>query len=113
MCYLIDGIFENMPKAQAKDFPVNFIKTLPVGVDLDPLKHKFLYWLLMDKDYGVIRFAVEEADVRKAIEGMAKLHERAIAGDMPPSDEWAARAEEAAWAAQGQANKLIALLGEA
>jgi hypothetical protein len=137
MAYLIDGIFEGLPEEQAKEFPVRFIEALPVGVDLEPVKHHFLYWLLADPEYGVIRFCMEEQEVKAAVEQVANLHKQALTTDPPTPAAWdaaraaawaaawaAARAaawaaaRDAAWAAardaawDAQANKLIELLGK-
>ena len=45
LAYLEDTIFEGLPDAKSQEWPVRFLSAIPVGVDLEPIKSKFLYWL--------------------------------------------------------------------
>lgn len=74
---------------------------------LSPLAtHRFMHWLLVDPEQGVVRFATDAE--RPAIEAVAALHVRAINGDVVLGKEWAA-AWDAAWDAQlAKLNEIIA-----
>jgi hypothetical protein len=69
---LQDRIFEGMSNDKAKDFPVQFIENTPIGVDLNNVWRKFLSWLLIDEQEGVIRHAKTEA-VRVSILNVGNL----------------------------------------
>jgi hypothetical protein len=43
---LQDRIFEGLPNKLSKEFPLNFITAVPVGVDLSRVGWKFLHWLI-------------------------------------------------------------------
>jgi len=97
LAYLEEGIFEKSTREYSKTWPLRFLEAIPVGADLSLVVNHFLTWLLIDKDYGVIRFAQTEKE-KKAIQNTATLHQRVIDGDRPNPEEWAA-ARDAAWAA--------------
>ena len=68
---LEDTIFEGLPNEEAKEFPIRFLEAIPVGVDLDPVWRKFMIWLLVDENEGVIRHA-KTAKTKKAIRDVAQ-----------------------------------------
>jgi hypothetical protein len=43
---LEDRLFEGLPNAHAKEFPLLFLRSIPVGVDLDKIKSSFLIVVL-------------------------------------------------------------------
>jgi hypothetical protein len=86
---LEDHIFEELSQIEAKEFPSAFLKAIPVAADLSLVCYKFVLWLLIDPQHGVITFTTSER-LLNATEWVAKLYERAIAGAMPPLDEWRA-----------------------
>ena len=43
-----DRIFENLPSEEAPDFAVNFLKSIPVGADLQFVAPSFVAWLMQD-----------------------------------------------------------------
>ena len=96
---LEDGIFENLPNGRAKEWPIQFIEAIPVGADLSQVGAQFLHWLLVDPEDGVIKFVDEQGKV--AIQAVADLYVRQIAGETISSEDWdaAARAAYAAYAA--------------
>lgn len=53
---LEDGIFEALPDKEAKNWPIEFIEAIPVGVDLSKVWSKFAVFLLTDKKFGVINY---------------------------------------------------------
>lgn len=85
---LTDDIADALPTGD--DFRLRVAEAIPVGADLEPVRLKFLHWLLTDflgRDWPT--------DVNAALDGMAGLFARAIAGDEPTEAEW----DGAAWAA--------------
>jgi len=52
IAYLQDRIFENLPLAEAKEFPLAFLQAIPVGTDLSMVIPNFIIWLLSDPEYG-------------------------------------------------------------
>jgi hypothetical protein len=54
LAHLQDAIFEGLPRAEAKAFPLQFLEAIPVGVDLEPVYHQLailrLSTLLVDLD---------------------------------------------------------------
>lgn len=52
---LEDGMFETLPVAEAKEWPVSFLEAIPVGADLSMVWPRFAVWLLGDKEKAVIR----------------------------------------------------------
>ena len=76
---LEDGIFERLSAAEAKGFPVSFLKAIPVGADLSMVVNRWLYWQLVDKENGVIRYAHKDGKI--AIERVATLLSRKIEGE--------------------------------
>ena len=83
-------------------FPLQFLEAIPVGADLSGVIPKFLPWLLVDPDCGVINYADEQG--KSSVQQVADLYSRRIAGDEPSEAEWeaaayAAYAADAAYAA--------------
>lgn len=102
LAYLEDGIFENLPNGQAKEFPERFLAAIKPGADLSHVVNHFLIWLLVDEVSGVIRFAKTEAE-KSAIANVAALHQQVIDGNPPRAAAWDA-------AYTSFADKLIELL---
>ena len=99
---LEDGIFEGLAKSDAMDWPEMFLGAIPVGADLALVWPRFAHWLLVDDEHGVIQYAGSHERARSAIQGVADLFARLIAGDQPTTEEWgAARAAAGApeWSA--------------
>ena len=109
LAHLQDWMFEHLPSEEAKDFPVDFLESIPVGADLKPVLNRFLHWLLVDPEDGIVQHAQDEGAerVKEAILAVAALHSRVIKGEEVPNVQWdAARAAArdagpyaAAWAA--------------
>lgn len=81
LAHLEDAIFEGLPNAAAKEWPMRFMRAVPVGRDLGRVQWFFLSWLLTDRAVGT-------------------LCARAAGGDMPTVDEWLA-AGLLSWGAAG------------
>src|SRR3990167_8362331 len=83
LAMLEDRIFEGLPNGDAKEFPEQFLKAIPVGADVQPVRDKFLYWLLMDKKHGVVNNCGSDERVKKAVVDVGALLFRAIKSDEP------------------------------
>ncbi len=93
---LCDFYFEKLPAKKANDFAVNWVKAVPVGADLEPLRHRLGIWrceqsLARLKD-NKEPYAVE---CRNAIQLVIAYHDAALNGDKSA----ARSAESAAWSA--------------
>jgi len=109
LAYLEDHLFENTPTDYYKTFPLAFLEAIPVGANLSRVTPRFLVWLLLDEQDGVIRFADEQG--RKVISLVAGLYQRSIDGGEVADSEWdAARvaASDAARAAARDAARVAA-----
>ena len=84
---LEDGIFEQLPDDLAMTWPQRFLEAAPVGADLSKVGDKFLHWLLVDPQDGVIKFAKTDR-TEKAIQDVADLYVKKIAGEVVEADEW-------------------------
>lgn len=126
IAHLEDTLFERLDNGTAQAWPARFLKAIKPGADLSLVTARFMHWLLVDPTDGVIRFAGDCADVKAAIEQVAGLHARLIAGGSVTDSEWNAAAgaawaaAEAGWTAaaaaesyERMADKLIELLEEA
>lgn len=109
---LEDTIFEGLPEKEAVKWPVRFAKAVPVGIDLDPLKWKFLSFVLKENIARVLALDITD-DLKKqvvdSIRGVLGLHEEAI-----KTGKWNASAAESAWSATyvRYADELVRLLEE-
>ena len=119
LAFLEDGFFENLSVEEARAWPEAFLDAIPVGADLELVWPKFAHWMLVDPELGVIEFATTPA-TKKAVEDVAALYARWIAGDKPAEDEWLkaeASAASADWAARekhysAMSQRLIVILKE-
>lgn len=89
LAYLEDGIFEALPRADARAWPLRFVRAIPEGADLTLVWPRFAVWLLADAEEGLARHA-RTGRQRSAIEAVAALYARIIAGEQPSNDEWTA-----------------------
>ena len=102
LVYLNERIFESLPARQAQIWPERFLSAIPVGADLDGVGDQFILWLLTDDGYNVGRFSEESG--KRAIDQVASLYRRKIAGDTILTQEWEA-ARAAAEAAADSATR--------
>lgn len=115
LAHLEDRLFEGMFRGNpvtAKAWPERFLSAPQPGADLSRVWPKFMHWMLIDFEHGVIQFAKTERS-KKPIGDVAALYLRWVNGDKPAAKEWAADA--AADAAQCKhfcimADKLIELM---
>lgn len=71
--YLEGRLFELSTKADAKKWPAQFLRAIPVGADLSDVWSKWVQWMLVSADFGVVRYARTEAE-RGVIEGVAEMY---------------------------------------
>jgi hypothetical protein len=82
--YLQDLLFEHLPIDRARTFPERFLEAIPVGADLYPAFWKFMLYLLLDDENGLITF---EKNI-DALRQIAVFYERAVDGEEIPMDEY-------------------------
>jgi hypothetical protein len=92
IAYLSDRFFENLE--DYKTWTVRLFSSIKEGSDTTNAYHRFMHWMLMDSEHGVVRI-----NDTKEIRTVGKLFERAAAGDVPTVTEW----REAAYAANNAA----------
>ena len=89
---LEDGIFEGLPVSEAKKWPGEFLKAVPVGATLEPVKWQFCAFILKRNIDRVLALDIAD-DLKKqvvdAIRSVLAVHENAI-----KTGEWAARSAE-------------------
>lgn len=74
---LKDRVFEGMNNVDAKEFPLKFLFSIPVGANLNDVYKKFLIWLLTDEEEGVIKYA--KADLtKKSIQDVSNLIQKSL-----------------------------------
>ena len=91
-CHVTEKLFEKLPDGEYQKFPLKSIQILPVGFDINKIKSKFHYALLMDKKFGQINFCNGNKEVEDAIKQCAELFKV----DFDKIDESAAESAESA-----------------
>jgi hypothetical protein len=84
---LRDTIFEGLPNARAKDFPLACSMATPVGVNLDRVWMQVMIWLLVDGEYGILQYA-ETDNLKKSIQEVAQAYIDTLAGNEVPAARW-------------------------
>lgn len=117
LAHLEDSIFEDLPEDKAKQWPLRFAEAIQPGADLSMVIPELMVWLMEDLE----KHTKPRSDQRKALQLVANLYKRRIAGREVTDDEfamaaaWATRAAEAAaWAAEAaEATRAAAEAAEA
>jgi hypothetical protein len=107
---LSDTLFEGLPDGKNSQFAVDFLETIPVGVDLTPVKWKFCAFLLKKNIERVLVLDISDElkkQVINAIQGVLVLHETATKTGIWDASA-AASAASAAWSAAKSAAKSVA-----
>lgn len=97
LAHLADDIHEGLEPEQAREWPLRFAEAVPVGVDLEPVRHRFLAWLMTGNIGRVEALDLDEAlrrTVVAAIDGVRQLHLAAA-----QTGRWDESAAESAWSA--------------
>ena len=85
---LEDCIFEGLPVAAARTWPVRFLAAIPLGADLAMVWPRFALAMLTDPEHGVLRLTAEGSGPRVAVERVGALLARTVAGETVPREEW-------------------------
>jgi hypothetical protein len=115
IAYLGETIFENLPDAEAKLWPLAFADAIRPGADLSGVIPQFMSWLMLDDTYG-LAWQTKDAEIADLV---AEVGYRYSIGDTEGEeatdlanrlraardarDSMAAGAAWAAWAARGAA----------
>jgi hypothetical protein len=83
---LEDTIFEGLPNRTAKAFPLRFANAITPGTDLSLVGPRFIHWTLTDEGIGLQDNAFDDGKI--AIQGVAGLWARKIAGETVQQSEW-------------------------
>jgi len=90
---LEDKLFEGLDKEDAKTFAIDFLASIPIGVDLRPVKWKFRVFILNENIERVLSLKMDEDLKQKAVlllQGVLKLYEKAA--EIKQSNEGAVNA---------------------
>ncbi len=97
---LEDAIFENLPNGAALEWPERFLTAIPVGVDVEPVKHALairrIDWMISFLEAAL---GGQEADVIEMMRAVQRCHE---AEQMGTPCDWST-ARSAAWNAENLA----------
>jgi len=98
---LEDYLFENLPNKKAKEFPLKFIQSIPVGFEnWTKIYHKLCVYLLTD----IIKTEKDEKVIH-AVEDIVTLHAKAAKGEIESN---LSAARSAAWSAAWSAARSAA-----
>lgn len=91
---LEDTIFEGLPSEEAKKWPGQFLKAIPIGVNLEPVKWKISAFILSENITRVLSLDIAD-DLKKqvvdSVRAILNLHEEAIkTGEWNESASWSA-----------------------
>ncbi len=81
LAQLEDRIFEGLDNGDAKKFAVDFLISIPVGANLEPIKWKFCAFILKENIERVLNLTLDNKLKREVIEAIQKclaVHEDAI-----------------------------------
>lgn len=82
LAHIQDYLFEHLPIGDNSQFAVDFLEAIPVGVNLDPVKWKFCFFLMRENIERVLSFSCMPGMIREkslsAIRAVIALHEKAI-----------------------------------
>jgi len=86
---LEDVIFENLPNKNAQVWPIDFLSAIEPGSDLSMVWPKFALWLLIDPEFGVVKFAKTER-TRELINKGTAIYKEKINGENIGISRWTA-----------------------
>ena len=99
---LEDTLFEGLTNADAKQFAVDFLEAIPVGVALDRVKRQFHVFLLQENLDRVQSLPLPpdlKQQILAAIQQVLTLHEQSLASGVPVTESVWRDAESAVWRA--------------
>lgn len=90
-----DSIFENLPNEEAKEFPLQFLNAIPVGVNTDLAFKKFVLWNLADEKEGLLTVLKDEKQ-RVLVERVVGMYKDSYTREIK-QEEWQIFAEESSF----------------
>lgn len=81
LAWLEDSLFEGLPDVEAKFWPIRFAEAINVGADLEPVKWRFLSYLIRDNLDRVLGLDLPDdlrGPVAAAIRQVLAVHEAAV-----------------------------------
>jgi len=107
-----DTLFEGMSKDKSRTWPIDFLKAINIGSDLEAIKAPFILFAL--KDTLETFDSVKYPDVKKAVEAPIALWDRDDIGSADWQEAARSAADAAAWAAvyDRYADKVLSLVKE-
>jgi hypothetical protein len=94
-----DGLFEALSETDAKAFPLQFLEAIPVGADLSMVVSNLMLDILAHPEKGLLQLPRLTDRTKVAIEQVAELYRRRLAGNEPTLEEWYSSRRDAADAA--------------
>lgn len=105
-----DKIFESLPNDEAKKFPLEFLESIPVGVNLEKVGLNFSLWLVTDEKDGLLS-KITNAPSVEFLNKLAEILKKEIADTATEDDRKEFNAYAYAYAFASR-QKLIQLLKE-
>jgi hypothetical protein len=69
LAHLEDRLFEAVSEEYSRTFPLRFLEVIPVGVDVDRIKHKFLHFVVSDaKQFARAEFTYVHKTIDRVLE---------------------------------------------
>ena len=105
MARLYDCIFEGLPNDKAKVFAIKFLQSVPVGVDLNPIKWKFPCFVLKENIERVMSLTLDKKlkeQVVSSIRQCLSVHKSAIL-----NGAWNYSTRSLAWSAADSAAESV------
>jgi hypothetical protein len=93
LALLEDSLFEKLPNEEAKEFPLQFLNSMPVGVDTNIIFKKFILWNLVDEKEGLIYHIKGEKEI-SLLKKVADTYRRSFTEEISEK-KWKALADEA------------------
>ncbi len=90
IAYLSDAIFEGLDVPESALWTPQLFEAIQVGSDTQAIFHKFMHFILVDPEHGVIRF-----NDREEIKSVAELHLKAASGEEITNEQWGDAADVA------------------
>lgn len=90
LAYLQDRLFEKLPNEKSVQFAIDFLDSIPVGVNLNPVKWKFCAFILKDNIDRILNLGHISDEIQKRVVEVTQralsLHEEIInTGDVAES----------------------------
>ena len=81
LAVLEDNIFEGLSLEDSKEFPLNVLYAIPIGIDLEIVYAKIFHWQLTNEKWGIIKDLTNEKDIEYFTK-LADLYKNLIYGNI-------------------------------